>query len=193
MPLSLYEAVGAAFGIVAVWLTARQNAWCWPIGLVNVGLFVVVFYQARLYADMGLQVVYIGLCLYGWHRWLHGGPDQGALPVSRTPAWALAVLAVAGPAVAALLGLTLYRHTDAALPFWDSSTTSFSLVAQWMQARKWIENWMVWIVVDVVYVGIYLQKHLYATAALYAVFIGLAVLGLVEWRRALARPAAAAA
>jgi nicotinamide mononucleotide transporter len=185
--MSLHEAVGVSFGIVAVWLTTRQNVWCWPTGLVNVGVFAVVFYEARLYADMGLQVVYVGLLLYGWYQWLHGGPGHGTLAVSRTPAAALAVLALAGAAGAALLGFTLYRHTDASLPFWDSSTASFSLVAQWMQARKWLETWVLWIVVDVVYVGIYVYKQLYATAGLYAVFIALAVLGLVEWRRSLAR------
>jgi nicotinamide mononucleotide transporter len=189
---AVYEVAGAVFGIVAVWLTARQNPWCWPVGLLNVGLFIVVFHQAKLYADMGLQVVYVALCLYGWHRWLHGGPQHGALAVSRTPARAAMLLAAAGAAGGALLGVTLYRHTDASLPFWDSSTTSFSLVAQWMQARKWLENWMVWIVVDVVYVGMYLQKRLYFTAVLYAVFIALAVLGLAQWRRSLAPEAAPA-
>jgi nicotinamide mononucleotide transporter len=185
MPGSVYEAVGVLFGIVAVWLTTRQNVWCWPTGLVNVGLFILVFYQARLYADMGLQVVYVAFCLYGWHRWLHGGPDQGALPVSRTPRRAAVLLAAMGVVGAALLGVTLHRHTDASLPFWDASTSSFSLVAQWMQARKWIENWAVWIVVNIVYVWIYLQKRLYLTAGLYAVFLALAVLGLAEWRRSL--------
>ena len=186
MPGSAYEIAGVLFGIVAVWLTTRENVWCWPIGLVNVGLFILVFYQARLYADMGLQAIYVALCLYGWWQWLHGGPGSGALAVARTPRAALPALGALGTAGAALLGLTLYRHTDASLPFWDASTASFSLVAQWMQARKWIENWILWIVVDVIYVGMYLYKRLYYTAGLYAVFVGLAVLGLVQWRRSLA-------
>jgi nicotinamide mononucleotide transporter len=186
MPGTWYEIVGVLFGILAVWLTTRENVWCWPTGLVNVGLFILVFHEARLYADMGLQVVYVLLCLYGWWAWLRGGPGHGALAVSRTPRGAALGLAVLGTAGAALLGLTLYRHTDASLPFWDSSTTSFSLVAQWMQARKWLENWAVWIVVDVAYVGIYVYKRLYYTAALYAVFVGLALLGLAQWRRSLA-------
>lgn len=184
--MSPYEIVGVLFGVVAVWLTTRENAWCWPTGLVNVGLFIVVFYQARLYADMGLQVVYVFVCLYGWYQWLHGGPGHGTLPVTSTPRPARLALAAAGLAGSVLLGLTLHRHTDASLPFWDSSLASFSLVAQWMQARKWIENWAVWIVVDVAYVGMYLYKSLYLTAGLYVVFVGLAVLGLAEWRRSLA-------
>ena len=180
-----------AFGVAAVWLTTRENVWCWPVGLVNVLLYVVVFREARLYADMGLQVVYAGLCVYGWYAWLHGGRDKGALTVSRTPDKWRGPLFLAGAAFAGLLGFLLRRHTDAALPYWDSSTTAFSLVAQWMQTRKWLENWRVWIVVDVVYVGIYLYKDLLATAGLYAIFLALAVMGDREWRRSLVSQAAA--
>jgi nicotinamide mononucleotide transporter len=185
MGSSGHEIAGALFGIAYVWLATRENAWCWPVGLVNVGLYILVFYEARLYADMGLQVVYVVLSLYGWHQWLRGGPGEGALRVSRAPGRALLLLSLLGSAGAALLGFTLYRHTDASVPFWDSTTTSFSLVAQWMQARKWIENWPLWIAVDLVYVGIYVYKKLYATAGLYAVFIALAFVGLVQWRRSL--------
>jgi nicotinamide mononucleotide transporter len=184
--LSGWEIGGVLFGVVGVWLTVKENIWCWPAGLVNVALFIVVFWQARLYADMGLQVVYVVLCLYGWWAWLHGGSGHDALRVSRAPKRVLLALGAAGAAGAAVLGLTLYRHTDAAVPFWDSTTTSFSLVAQALQTKKWIENWTVWIAVDVVYVGIYVFKKLYLTAGLYAVFLVLAVRGLVEWRRSLA-------
>ena len=180
-----YEAAGVLFGIVAVYLTVRENVWCWPLGLVNVGLFILVFWQAKLYADMGLQVVYVVLCSYGWYEWLHGGANRGALPVSRSPRSTIGLLALLGTAGAGLLGLALARHTDASLPFWDSSTTSFSLVAQFMQTRKWLENWIVWIVVDVVYVGMYWYKSLYPTAGLYAVFLVLAVLGLRQWSQTL--------
>lgn len=190
MEASPYEIVGALFGIAYVWLATRENPWCWPVGIVNVGLYILVFHEARLYADMGLQVLYVVLSVYGWRQWLRGGPGHGALPVSRTPPRALLLLAALGVLGAAVLGFTLQRHTDASLPLWDAATASFSLVAQWMQARKWIENWVVWIVVDLVYIGMYVNKQLYATAGLYAVFVGLAVLGLLEWRRSL--PARAA-
>jgi len=182
-----YEVAGVAFGVVAVWLTVRENVWCWPIGIVNVVLSAIVFHQAKLYADMGLQVVYVALCLYGWYAWLHGGADRGALLVSRTPGLAAGGLAAAGVVFAAGLGAFLRGHTDAALPFWDASTASFSLVAQWMQTRKWIENWLVWIAVDAVYVGMYVVKGLFLMAGLYAVFLALAVAGLLAWRRSLAR------
>jgi nicotinamide mononucleotide transporter len=178
-----YEVAGVAFGVVAVWLTVKENVWCWPTGLVNVVLSGVVFAQARLYADMGLQAVYVALCLYGWYAWLHGGKDHGVLHVSRTPGAAATALAAGGVAFAGALGFFLRSHTDAALPFWDAATASFSLVAQWMQTRKWIENWMVWIAVDAVYVGMYVVKGLFLMAGLYAVFLGLAVAGLLAWRR----------
>jgi nicotinamide mononucleotide transporter len=185
MGTSGYEIAGVLLSIVAVWLTTRENPWCWPVGFVSLGPFVVLFYQVRLYADMGLQVVYMLVCLYGWYQWLHGGAGGGVLEVSRTPPRVGVALAALGALGAGLLGVALRRYTDASLPFWDSSMASFSLVAQWMQARKWIENWVLWLLVDVAYVGMYLYKRLHATAGLYAVFVGLAVLGLVEWRRSL--------
>jgi nicotinamide mononucleotide transporter len=184
--MSPYEVVGVAFGVLAVWLTVRESPWCWPTGLVNVGLFSVVFYQAKLYADMALQVVYVVLCLYGWHQWLHGGVGHGALHVSRAPRSALVGLGAAGIAGGVAIGLLLRHATDAALPYWDAGTASFSLVAQALQTRKWIECWLVWIVVDVVYVGMYLAKALYPTTGLYLVFLVLAALGWRQWTRSLA-------
>jgi nicotinamide mononucleotide transporter len=179
--MDLLELVAVVFGVLAVWLTTREDIWSWPTGLVNVGLYIVVFAKAKLYADMGLQAVYVVACLYGWYAWLHGGRDHGELHVCRTPPWILATLLACGVLFAATLGGLLARYTDAALPYLDSHLTSFSLVAQWMQTRKWLETWVVWIVVDVVYVGMYVFKHLYLTAGLYTIFLGLAVMGLRAW------------
>jgi nicotinamide mononucleotide transporter len=181
MPMDAFELAAVVFGALAVWLTTRENIWSWPTGLVNVGLYIVVFAKVKLYADMGLQVVYVIACLYGWYAWLHGGRDRGELHVTRTPRLVLVALLAVGALFAAALGWWLTRHTDAALPYLDSHLTSFSLVAQWMQTRKWLETWVLWIVVDVVYVGMYVFKHLFLTAGLYAVFLGLAVLGWRAW------------
>ena len=179
------EALGALTGVVAVWLTTRQKIWCWPIGIVSVLLYVVVFFQARLYATMGLQLVYAGLSVYGWYAWTRGGQEHGPLRVSRaTPRMRAAGLAV-GVVGAAGLGLWLARQTDEALPLTDAAVTAFSLVAQWMQTRKLIENWWLWIAVDVVYVGMYLSQGLMPTAGLYAIYTALAVSGLREWRRSM--------
>ena len=183
------EIVAVVVTLVAVYLTARQIIWCWPLGMVSVTLYALVFHQARLYADMGLQGLYFGLAIYGWWAWLYGSEEHGELSVSKVSARAMVALAAIGALSAAVLGQTLYRFTDASLPFMDSTLTSFSIVAQWMQTRKLLEAWLVWLAVDVFYVGMFLYKELYPTAALYAVFLYLAVLGYKEWRRSMKRAA----
>jgi nicotinamide mononucleotide transporter len=175
------------FGLVYVLLAIRESAWCWPVGIANAALFLVVCAHARLYGGAGLQAVYLVVSVYGWYEWRHGGEQHGRLSVSRTPARWAAGLALAGLVGTLGLGLVLKYRTDAALPFPDAATTAFSLAAQWMTTRKWLENWLVWIVVDVAYVGICASQHLYAMAALYAVFLVLAVLGYKEWRASCAQ------
>ena len=181
-----WEVLAVVFGIVSVYLSTREHIWSWPTALVNVGLYFVVFYEAKLYADMGLQVVYFGLSLYGWYEWLYGGANRTELHVSRTSRLLGVRLLTIGIVCAAVLGTLLARFTDAALPYVDSATTSTSLVAQWMMTRKILENWAVWMAVDVVYVGMFIYKHLYLTAGLYTVFFVLAVMGYVQWKRSLA-------
>ncbi len=179
------EVVGALTGIIAVWLTTRRNIWCWPIGIVSVLLYVFVFYQARLYATMGLQVVFAGLAVYGWYAWAKGAGADGPLRVSRASRRTLAVAFGAGLALTVGLGTALGRQTDEALPFTDAAVTSVSLIAQWMQTRKLIENWWLWLAVDAVYVGMNVSQGLWPTAGLYAVYTALAVAGLREWRRSM--------
>ena len=181
-----WEVLAVITGIISVYLSTRENIWSWPTALVNVTLYFVVFYETKLYADMGLQAVYFALSLYGWYEWLYGGENRTALHVSRTPRSLGVRLAVIGIACAAMLGTLLARFTDAALPYIDSATTSTSLVAQWMMTRKILENWAVWVAVDVVYIAMFIFKRLYLTAGLYAVFLVLAVMGYVQWKRSLA-------
>jgi len=185
----LTEYVAASFGILSVYLGTRQSVWVWPTGLVNVGLYILVFFEAKLYADMGLQAIYVGLCVYGWYHWLHGGNQGTTLPVTRASRRTLAVLAAGAVVASAGLGAALASQTDASLPWLDSATTVVSLVAQWMMTRKLLEHWLVWIGVDTVYVGMFLYKALYVTAGLYLVFLGLAVVGYRRWRRDFAREA----
>lgn len=180
------ELAGVATGVAAVALTVRQNPICWPIGMVNVALFAVVFARARLYADSGLQLVYFALCAYGWWQWRHGGAGGGALEVGRTPPRAALALAAAAVAGALGLGALLHHSTDASFPWLDSALAAGSLVAQYLQARKWIENWLLWIAVDLAYVGMYVAKALLATALLYLAFTALAVSGWLAWRNSLA-------
>jgi nicotinamide mononucleotide transporter len=177
------EPVAVATGIISVYLSVKQKIWSWPTALVNVALYFVVFREQKLYADMGLQVIYFVLSLYGWYEWLYGGENRTELKVSRADprmAISLAAIAVVGVAV---LGTLFARFTDAALPYVDSATATTSLVAQWMMTRKVLENWAVWIAVDVVYIGMFIYKHLYLTSGLYAGFLVLAVMGHQQWRR----------
>jgi nicotinamide mononucleotide transporter len=185
MTANRWEILAVIFGIVSVYLSTRENIWSWPTALVNVSLYFVVFLEAKLYADMGLQVVYFALSLYGWYEWLYGGEHRTELHVSRTSRPLGVRLVLVGLASAAVLGTVLARFTDAALPYLDSVTTSTSLVAQWMMTRKILENWAVWAVVDVVYIGMFIFKHLYLTAGLYSVFLVLAVMGYFQWKRSL--------
>lgn len=183
--MTALELVAVVVTAAAVYLTARQIIWCWPVAMVSVTLYAVVFFRAKLYADMGLQAVYLALAVYGWWAWLHGGEDHGELRVSLA-SWPtrLGLLAL-GAASGLLLGFALHRFTDASLPFMDSTLTSFSIVAQWMQTRKLLEAWLLWLAVDVFYVGMFVYKGLLLTAGLYGVFLWLAVLGFVAWRRSM--------
>lgn len=179
------ELLAVSWGILTVWLTVKQNIWCWPVGSLSNVLFTVIFFREKLYADMALQVIYIGLNTYGWYEWLYGGRGKTPLPVGRAPLRMRFLLG--GLAAAAITGLTLVlRQTDASLPFWDAATTVLSLVAQYMLAKKWLENWGVWITVNLLYIGIYAVKGLYFTSAQQFIFIYLSVLGFIAWRRELA-------
>ena len=181
--MSRLELFAAVVGAVSVFLSGRQSLWAWPTAIVNVVSYAVVFFGAKLYADMGLQVVYAVLSCYGWYEWRYGGARRTPLPVTRTPArlWPLLVLLAA--ALTLLVGGGLARWTDASIPYMDAGLTAVSLVAQWMMTRKLLENWLVWIAVDVVYVPVFLSRGLHVTAALYAVFLALAIGGWIAWRR----------
>ena len=184
--MTMLEWVAVGLTLLAVYLTTRQVIWCWPLGMVSVALYAVVFYQAQLYAEVGLQALYFGLSAYGWWAWRFTGRDQGELEVTTLPPRLGAVLLVIGALVGGTLGAWLSRFTNASLPFLDAVLAAFSMVAQWLQARKVLEAWLLWIALDVFYVGMFLYKGLYPTAGLYAAFLYLAALGYSEWRRSLA-------
>jgi nicotinamide mononucleotide transporter len=187
------EYVAAVFGIASVYLSAKQNIWSWPTTIVNVTLYAFVFHSSRLYAAMGLQVMFVIISIYGWYQWLYGGRNRTELKVSRTPRRLAVILALIGGSFALLLGTLLYRTTNAALPFLDSALSSASLVAQWMLTRKLLENWLVWIAVDVVYVGMFLASSLAVTAGLYFVFLVLCIMGYRQWKASLTEPELATA
>ena len=156
-------------------------------GVVSVFLYFALFYKSGLYSDMGLQVVYFVLSLYGWYEWLYGGKGHTALKVSRTPSRLSVVLGMIALVVWASLGRATSQLPGVSLPYVDAGTTTTSLVAQWMMTRKLLENWALWVMVDVVYIAMFLFKGLYLTAANYAVYFVLAAMGYVSWKRSLSK------
>ena len=178
------ELIGALISAWAVWLTAKRRPWCWPVGLVSVLVYSWIFIDAKLYSDALLQLAFAGLIVYGWRRWLQHLGDDGRVQVARLPRTHAAAHVALGAIAAVVLGYSMHRWTDAALPWLDATLTAFSLIAQWWQGRRHIAAWWLWIVVDVIYVGEYIYKHLLITSVLYAGFVVLAVIGLRAWRSA---------
>lgn len=186
-PVSRTEALGFASGALCVWLVARQHIANWPLGIANCLLFVLLFTQAGLYADAGLQFVFIALGLYGWWNWVRGdGAAADTLPVRRTTRGEWTGLAIAGAAALAAITWLLVTATDSEVPFWDALTTVLSLLATYGQCRKRLESWWLWIAADIVYVPLYAYKGLYLTSILYIGFMALCVAGLANWRRSMA-------
>lgn len=180
---SALEATAFVTGAICVWLVVRQNIWNFPLGLLNVAVFAWIFYEYRLYADAGLQVFYFILNLVGWYLWMFGGEDRSALKVSRISRREI-VLTAAGIAVSTLALRWALTKAQGAAPLWDALTTSISLAAQWLQSRKKVECWHLWILADVIYVPLYVSRGLNLTALLYLLFLGLAAMGLIAWRKA---------
>ncbi|WP_328539548.1 nicotinamide riboside transporter PnuC [Streptomyces sp. NBC_00344] len=186
-PVSWTEVLGFGSGALCVLLVARQHIANWPIGITNNIFFVVLFLQAGLYADAGLQFVFIALAGYGWWAWTHGGGPGSGLPVRRTGRTEWTRLLAAGAVGTLALWSLLDRATDSSVPFWDAVTTALSLTATYGQCRKLIESWWLWIAADLVYIPLYACKDLYLTSLLYAGFLALCAVGLRDWQRDAAR------
>ncbi|REJ80045.1 MAG: nicotinamide riboside transporter PnuC [Bacteroidetes bacterium] len=182
--MSGLELLAMLSGILGVWLTIKQSIWCFPIGIVNVALYAWIFFspEVRLYADSVLQLFYIVLLTYGWWKWKHPPVNKQILIPEFSNFGLLVKLSALVCAGTLIVGWFFNSYTDASLPWLDSFLTSGSLAAQYLIARKKIENWIIWIVVDVIYIPMYIYKGLLLTAVLYAVFLVLAIKGLREWK-----------
>lgn len=183
---SCLELVAVIFGVVSVMLSVKENIWSWPTALVNVALYTVLFYQAGLYSDMGLQPIYFVLSIYGWYEWVYGGKGRTELHVSRAPRNVWIAVSAIGVAFWAVDGYATSRLPNVSLPHVDAATVTVSLIAQYMMTRKYVQNWTLWIIVDVVYVGMFIFKGLYLTAGNYAIYLVLAVIGHIAWKKSLA-------
>ena len=183
------EIVAVVVSFAGIWLTATRRMLCWPVNLVACALYFALFLDVRLYADMMLQAVFGIAVIYGWISWARGrtgedstgGGDVVVIPLA--PAHAVAGLA-AGAVGAVAIGWFTSHYTNAALPWIDATLSSFSLVAQYWTARRHAASWLLWIVVDILYVGLFVAKDLMLTAGLYAAMVALAVIGFRRWRRA---------
>ncbi len=182
--MNAVEIAGFATGAVCVWLLVRRNIWNFPVGIANNLLFLSLFALSGLYADAGLQVVYVCLGSYGWYAWLRGGSDRAGLTVSNPSLRMLLGCLVAVGLIAAAIQFGLDRWTNSTVAGWDALTTALSLVAQFMLSRKWIANWWFWIAADLVYIPLYAYKGLWLTALLYFLFLAMCIAGLIQWRAA---------
>lgn len=180
--MSNLEVVAVICGFLCVFFTIRENIWCWPTGLVQVSLYIFIFYDAKLYSDVLLHIIYVFMQFYGWYFWLHGGQkhDEARVTVMLPRVRAVTLLLTAAATLA--LGYVMATGTDASFPYVDAFTTAFSLTAQWLLSRKKLESWYCWIAVDVVAIYIYAVKGLQLTAGLYTAFLIMAMIGLWRWR-----------
>ncbi len=181
-PTSLTEVAGFISGALCVWLTVKENIWNWPIGIANSIFFFVLFWHARLYASVGLQVIYVILGFLGWYWWLHGGENKSKLTIQRISRIHAAILVLI--TIVATYAMTMYlRRVSDAAPFLDATTTVLSLVAQYMLTRKMKANWWVWITADLIFIGLYISQRLYLTAVLYVIFTLMCVVGVIAWKK----------
>lgn len=179
------EVLGVFFSILYLYFSIRQNILLWPMGIISALLYMVVFYQSKFYADMGLNGYYVVISIYGWIIWKQGSSNsEKGLPIRRVNLkLALILLTIT---VAAFLGIgeVLARYTDSPIPYWDAFTTAVSFTATWMLARKILEHWILWVIVDTVSMGLYLYRGLYPTLVLFAIYTTMAVVGFIEWKKA---------
>jgi nicotinamide mononucleotide transporter len=182
---SVIEYVAFVSLVLYVYFATKQKAIAWVLSLVGLVLFMVINYRASLYGEIPLQGVYILLSFYGWYQWRYGGRNETVLPVSFTSLNLWLVLLILGAFGTVLIGYVLSSYTAMAIPYWDAATTAFSLVGTWMLARKKLENWVVWIVVDTFYTIIYFDKEFFLMTILYGLYVVFSFIGIYRWYRSM--------
>ena len=180
------ELLGSVLSIIYLYLSIKQKASLWIFGFLCSALYVVVFFQSKFYADMSLQFYYLGVSVFGWISWKAGKPEnRKELPVKRTTPLSGAIILIIALVLYFLYYFILSEYTDSPLPKADSFTTALSIVATWMLARKMIEHWWLWIIVDSVSAGLYFYKALYPTAILFVIYTIMAIIGYRQWKKSL--------
>lgn len=179
------EMTAVIAGLLNVYLAARANIWNWLFGIITVSLYVIIFFHSKLYADMSLQFIFLALQFYGWYQWLRGGANHSALATRKADSKIYLIAFFATISFFLIISYILKNYTDSTTIYIDAFTTALSLVAQWMMSKKWIENWLLWMVVDIISIRMYLIKHLYFTTGLYTLFFLICVMGYYTWRKPL--------
>ena len=177
------EIIATVTGLAGVWLTSRQIIWCWPVALINVVLSFYVFFVEQLYQDALLQAFYFVMTLYGWYNWLYGGENHSKLGVTNISRLWLAIYLVSGTILMFLSGFLFKKYTHAAVPYWDAASLIWGIIGTIWMTRKWIEHWLLWVVIDIICTGIYIYKGLYFFTAQYFIFTLLAVYGFIAWNK----------
>lgn len=183
--MNFLELNGAVFAIANTWLTAKQKVIAWPIGIISAGIYLFIFYQAYLYSDMGLQIFYILMFIYGWYYWANKSNDAAQSFYIADLTYFngffglfLVTLTSAG------LGFVMQNYTDASFAYLDAVLASASVWAIYLTTKKIIQCWLVWIVIDCLEMVIFISKQLYITTILYMIFCGIAVVGYLQWKKA---------
>jgi len=181
------ELLGSILGFAYILLSIKQNIWCWPVGLATSALYIFVFFVTKFYADMSLQVYYVIASIYGWFHWMYGARSKKSddLKISKISKKMAVLLLVINAILFWIIAYVLIHFTDSEIPYWDAFTTAASFVATWMLARKMIEHWIIWVIVDAVSLGLYFYKGLYPTVILFAIYTAMAVIGYIQWKKQL--------
>jgi len=185
---NIIEIIGTIAGLIFLYLEIKQNKWLWPVGLLTSVMYIYVFFIAKLYADMSLQFYYVFISIYGWIIWSHGSnQSKKELPVTHLSRKLFLILFGVSMAIYVFISYVLVNFTDGSVPYWDAFTTALSIVATWMLARKILEQWLVWVVVNSVSLGLYIYKGLYPTSILFFFYTVLAVIGYLQWKKDMLR------
>lgn len=177
------EFVGLIIGLLYLYLEYKANIWLWPVGVIMPLVYIVIFYQSKFYADMGIYIYYFFVSIYGWYIWSKSLKQTDEILISHLPRRYLVKLATIFLITFAVIAFVLIRFTDSPVPYGDSFTTSLSILAMWMLAHKYIEQWLLWIVVNIVSTGLYFWKGLDTTAVLFIVYSIIPVFGYFKWKK----------
>ncbi|WP_246139007.1 nicotinamide riboside transporter PnuC [Mucilaginibacter frigoritolerans] len=179
---SWLEIVGVITGLLCVYLAAKNKILNWPFAIISVGTYIFIFFNSHLYADMGLQVYFMAMNIYGWYYWSHKPVNEKKTPVVLMTQKEIILSIIAVVIFTFFLG-TVLKYTPASYPYIDSFCAACSLIAQVLLARKVLENWLIWVFVDVIYVGVYIFKGLDLTALMYAIYVAIALMGYIDWKK----------